>query len=109
MIWPFRKKQYKIQSFTYYIPAPNQGRVGYREKHFDRVFYEFINKGFEIISINTQSDSSSNRGGFWIICVVRAKNRKSEELNLSEYGPFSIPGEEVPKPETFQDLYHIEE
>jgi hypothetical protein len=109
MIWPFKKKSYKIQSFTYYIPAPNQKSLGYREKHFDRVFYEFINNGYEIISISTQTDHSPNKGGFWIICIVKATNRKSEELNLSEYGPFSTPGEASQRPETFQDLYHLEE
>ncbi len=109
MIWPFRKKTYKIQSFTYYIPSPPHSSASYREKQFDRVFYDFINKGYEIISLNTQSDMSSKNGGFWVICVVRAKNKKASELNLSEYGPFSSPGQDETRPEVFKDLYQLEE
>lgn len=109
MIWPFKKKTYKIQSFTYYIPAPPKRESGYREKQFDKVFYHFINKGYEIISLNTQSDMSPNSGGFWIICLVKAKNKKAEALDLDQYGPFNNPSELETTPEVFKDLYPLEE
>lgn len=76
---------HKIQSFTFYIPSPPPRTNGYREKQFDKIFYDFINKGYEILSFNTQASNSQNQSGMWIICVVRAKNKEAEKLMLSEY------------------------
>ena len=73
---------YKIQTFTYYIPAPPSRDSGYREKQFDKVFYEFINKGFDIIDIKTQSHSSQNAQGMWVLVTVRATNKESSKLDL---------------------------
>jgi hypothetical protein len=73
---------FKIQSFTFYIPSPPERSTGYREKHFDKLFYQFINRGFEIISVNTESSSGTNQSGMWIICLVRALNEEANKLNL---------------------------
>ncbi len=76
---------YKVQTLTYYIPAPPKRASGYREKNFDRMFYEFINLGFEIIHFSTQSQSSSTHSGMWIVFVLRAKNKKAAQLDLENY------------------------
>lgn len=73
------KKPFKIQSFTYFIPAPKQFSQQYREKQFDRIFYDFINRGYEIIEIKTEICSREEGSGMWFICVVRAKN---DQANL---------------------------
>lgn len=75
---------FKIQSFTFYIPSPPARSSGYREKHFDKLFYEFINRGFEIISFVTETSSGTNQSGMWVICVVRALNEEASKLNLEE-------------------------
>lgn len=85
MIWPFslwRKKQFKIQTFTYYIPAPPARKTGYREKEFDKVFYEFINKGFEILNVQTQAHTGVNSCGMWMIFTLRALTPEAEQLDL---------------------------
>ncbi len=81
----FKKKQFKIQSFTYYIPSPPERKNGYREKQFDKVFYKFINQGFEILSMTTQNNTNSSHSGMWIVCIVRALNAKADQLNLDYY------------------------
>jgi len=78
----FTKKEYKIQSFTFYIPSPPERRHGYREKQFDKVFYHFINLGYEIISTQTQANPHPGHSGMWFVCIVRAKNDEAEKLNL---------------------------
>ena len=78
-------RNFKIQSFTFYIPSPPPRSTGYREKHFDKLFYQFINRGYEIISLTTQSSSGTNQSGMWIICVVRALNSQASELNFDEF------------------------
>ncbi len=81
----FKKTKFKIQSFTYYIPSPPERKNGYREKQFDKVFYDFINQGFEILSITTQNNTNTSHSGMWIVCVVRALNQKADKLNLDYY------------------------
>lgn len=80
----WRKKQFKIQTFTYYIPAPPARKTGYREKEFDKIFYEFINQGFEILNVQTQTHTGANSCGMWVIFAVRATNEKAEKLDLDE-------------------------
>ena len=43
----------KIQTFTYYVPAPPPRKSGYREKDFDKLCFHFINRGFNILEIKT--------------------------------------------------------
>ena len=83
LLKPFnRNKDFKIQSFTYFIPSPPLRATGYREKQFDKLFYEFINKGFKILSVNTQSVSGEKHSGMWLVFIVKARNKEAEKLNL---------------------------
>jgi len=100
-------QNFKIQSFTFFIPAPPARTSGYREKQFDKIFYEFINKGYEILSFNTQASNSVNHSGMWIICIVRAKNKEAEKLNLNEYFHDQILNQN--NPNEIEGLYYIKD
>jgi hypothetical protein len=79
------QKDYKIQSFTFFIPSPPSRSSGYREKQFDKLFYEFINRGYKIINFTTQASTSGEKhSGMWIICLVQATNDEAEKLNIDE-------------------------
>lgn len=76
------KNTFKIQTFTFFIPSPPARNSGYREKQFDKVFYDFINAGYDVISFNTVPCTSTSQSGMWVICLVRATNIKAQELSL---------------------------
>jgi|GEM_PF-777238 len=76
------QKPRKIQTFTYYIPAPPDRKTGYREKQFDTLFYHFINKGYEVLSTHVVPNTSGSNSGFWFVCMARAKNKEAEKLDL---------------------------
>jgi hypothetical protein len=78
------EKSYKIQSFTYFIPAPKQFSQAYREKQFDKLFYDFINRGFKIIDIKTEQCSSPSGSGMWIIFIVQATNQEASQLKFED-------------------------
>ena len=78
------KKNYKIQSFTFFVPSPPPRSTGYREKQFDKVFYEFINRGYRILNFSTQLSSGEKQSGMWIVAVVQALNEDADQLNLEE-------------------------
>ena len=78
-------KSYKIQTFTYYIPSPPQRDSGYREKQFDKVFYEFINQGLEIISINTVPNTGPKSSGMWYVATVRGDVPLQLEENIKHF------------------------
>ena len=80
----FKTTEYPIQTFTYYIPGPPERKTSYRETQFDRDFYSFINKGFEIISIKTVPHHGPKQTGMWFIATVRALNEEAAQLNLGE-------------------------
>ncbi len=75
---------FKMQSFTYFIPSPPARSTGYREKHFDKIFYEFINRGYEVKSLTTQASTGDKHSGMWVICLVQATCKEAELLNLNE-------------------------
>lgn len=79
------KNNFKIQSFTFFIPSPPSRTTGYREKQFDKLFYEFINKGYEILDFKTAAISGDKQSGMWLIFIVRALNENAELLNLDHY------------------------
>jgi hypothetical protein len=84
---PFKQNQFKIQTFTYFIPAPKPRKTGYREKQFDKLFYEFINLGYKIIDFKTQQCvSGQEASGMWVIFILQAKNAQAEVLNLDKFG-----------------------
>lgn len=108
MFWPFHlwrkvwyKEEFKIQTFTYYIPAPPPRKSGYREKEFDKIFYEVVNKGFEILNVQTQSHTGANSCGMWVIFTLRATNQKAQELDLDELS--SSVHEQVDQPDFPED------
>jgi hypothetical protein len=78
-------KNFRTQSFTYYVPGPPTRKAGYREKQFDKVFYQFINQGFEILDFKTQQHHSKEQSGMWVILIVRALNKTSDELSLDAF------------------------
>ena len=79
------EKDYKMQTFTFFIPSPPARSTGYREKQLDKLFYEFINRGYKIINFTTQlSTAGEKHSGMWIICLVQATNAEAEKLNVDE-------------------------
>ena len=97
---------FKIQTFTYYIPAPPHRKSGYREKQFDKVFYDFINRGYKIIDMKTQSNSGQETSGMWIIFTVQATNKEADSLDLESYFNDQIL-DEIVEDETIDGLYQI--
>jgi len=73
---------FSTRTFTYYVSGPPQRSSGYREKEFDRVMQEFLRHGFQVLSVNTQSHSSSAQSGMWILLTVRPTNQKAAVLAL---------------------------
>jgi len=98
------KKAHKIQSFTFYIPSPPQRSTGYREKQFDKLFYEFINRGYKILNVTSQSSSGGNQSGMWIIFIVQATSAEAELLNFDESNIDVTKSETGP---TIEGLYYI--
>lgn len=62
----------RIESITYYIPGPASRKTGFREKQFDMVFSEFINKGYKILDIKTESHQSEHQSGMWVLILTKA-------------------------------------
>lgn len=103
------QKDYKIQSFTFFLPSPPARATGYREKQFDKLFYEFINRGYRVLNFTTQASSSGgNHSGMWIICLVQATNDEAENLNLDDINIDQIKGKAQVKEEV-EGLYYIDD
>ena len=82
----FSPESHKIQTFTYFIPAPKQGLKGYREKQFDRIFYDFVNKGYEVLDFKTQQcQDRQGTSGMWVIFTLRALTEEANNLDLDSY------------------------
>jgi hypothetical protein len=73
-----RGDYYATKTFTYFVPAPPARDTGYREKEFDKLFFELMKSGHEVISINTESTN----GGMWIVCLLGAVTEEAAKLNL---------------------------
>ncbi|MDO9182999.1 MAG: hypothetical protein Q7U04_11355 [Bacteriovorax sp.] len=102
------KKNYKIQSFTFFIPSPPTRATGYREKQFDKIFYEFINKGYRILNFTTQASTGEKQSGMWIILIVQATNPNAQALNLDEVLIGSIK-DKAPVKEAIEGFYYIDD
>ena len=102
------KKSFKIQSFTFFIPSPPARASGYREKQFDKLFYEFINKGYEILHFTTQASTGEKQSGMWIVFVVKALNKEAESLNLDDIFLDSIKSK-APVKEAIDGFYYIDD
>jgi hypothetical protein len=103
-----QSSNYKIQSFTFFIPSPPARNSGYREKQFDKLFYDFINRGYEILSFNTQVCSGPSQSGMWIVCVVRALNEEADRLSLDDIFHDQIKNSSTVKEEV-EGLYYIKD
>lgn len=97
---------FKIQSFTYFIPAPPNRGSGYREKQFDKYFYEFINLGFEILEFKTTAISRENSSGMWVVFILKATNEKASKLDLNET---FLEKKFEPRKEEVEGLYYIDD
>lgn len=103
------QKDYKMQSFTFFIPAPPPRSTGYREKHFDKLFFEFINRGYKIINFTTQSVVTGEKhSGMWIICIVQAQNAEAEDLKLDDLFMDQLKAKAQVKDE-IEGLYYIDD
>ncbi len=103
------EKVYKMQSFTFFIPSPPPRSTGYREKHFDKLFYEFINRGYKVINFTTQAASAGEKhSGMWVICVVQATNAEAERLELDDVFMDQLKGKSEVKAEV-EGLYYIDD
>lgn len=103
------EKDYKIQSFTFFIPSPPARSTGYREKQFDKLFYEFINRGYKILNFTTQASASGgNHSGMWIICLVQATNAEAEKINLDDVFNDQLKNKSQIKEEV-EGLYYIDD
>lgn len=79
-----KNKTSKIQSFTYYIPCPPGRAEGYREKQFDKVFSNFINQGYRILSTHTVSHNSQQQSGMWFVCICEVPQHLERSLTQLE-------------------------
>jgi hypothetical protein len=75
-----------IKTFTYFIPAPPNRKSGYREKEFDKIFFELLKKDFEILNFKTQSAQN----GMWIICLLGATTEEAAILDLDIHQDFGL-------------------
>lgn len=96
---------YKTQSFTFYIPSPPPRKVGYREKEFDKLFYSFINSGYQILDFKTQTNQGQHHSGMWVIFIVRSTNSSSSELEFQD----ELDGFDFEKEEQIEGLYQIDD
>ena len=76
------------KTFTYFIPAPPHRKNGYREIEFDKILQGFIDSGFEISSLDTQSAVN----GIFIVVLLKTTNKKIFELdkNLDLHDKFRL-------------------
>lgn len=102
------QKNYKIQSFTFFVPSPPPRSTGYREKQFDKLFYEFINRGYKILDFKTEASTGEKQSGMWLIFIVQAQNSEAEALNLNEDLLETVKARKGVK-ESFDGLYYIDD
>ena len=80
----FNKKPnfYSIKTFTYYIPSPPYRKNGYRETEFDSIISKISQMGYTLIDINTQSHSSEEKSGMWVVCTIGAKTKEIDQKEI---------------------------
>ncbi len=100
------KKTYKIQSFTYFIPSPPPRSTGYREKQFDKLFFEFINRGYKILNVTSQSSNGDKQSGMWIIFIVQATSKQADLLNFEDSNIDITKSADKP---SIEGLYYIDD
>jgi len=102
-------RPFKIQTFTYYIPSPPHRKTGYREKQFDKVFFEFINRGYKILNTQTQASTGQDSSGMWVIFTVQAQTEEANSLDLDSFFNDQVCSDinEIAQEETIEGLYQI--
>ena len=99
--WSDHDKCFKLKKFTL-----NELK---NFKEFDKLFYEFINRGYRVLNFTTQASSSGgNHSGMWIICLVQAMNDEAENLNLDDILIDQQKGKTQVKEEV-EGLYYIDD
>lgn len=71
------------QTFTYYLPAPPARKLGYREKHFDLLTHQLLNRGYEIINIQTVAHQTEAASGMWVLFTLKAITPQAAKLDLN--------------------------
>ena len=102
------KTKYKIQTFTYYIPSPPPRTSGYREKQFDKLFYEFINLGYTIVDFKTLASMGANQSGMWLVFILQAQNAKADNVDLNDLLSDSLKSHAGGK-ENIEGFYYIDD
>lgn len=103
------ENRFKKQTFTFFIPSPPPRSTGYREKQFDKLFFEFINRGYNVLDFKCQTTNNRDGGsGMWIICLVQATNKLAEELNLDEEFSQNLQAQ-ISTKEQVEGLYYIDD
>lgn len=94
------KKYFAIKTFTYFIPVPPPRKTGYREKEFDKIFYELLQKEFELLDMQTQYSVN----GMWIVCLLGALTEKSAILNLDIHQDIGLDTRDNADDIVFEDI-----
>lgn len=102
------KKIYKIQSFTYFIPSPPPRSTGYREKQFDKIFHEFINRGYTILNFTAQASTGEKQSGMWLVFIVQAQNEAADALKIDEILQDSVKSK-ISVKESIDGFYYIDD
>ncbi len=66
-------KRSQFQTFTYFIPCPPARKTSYREKKFDRIMSQVLNRGYKIINFKTQHINREEMSGMWIVFVLKSR------------------------------------
>ncbi|HXH29638.1 MAG TPA: hypothetical protein VNJ01_02385 [Bacteriovoracaceae bacterium] len=75
------KTYYK--TFTYYLPAPPSRKSGYRERELDKILQGYLESGFELHSLNTESISHET-GGMYVLAVFKTRSKKVADLDRDQ-------------------------
>lgn len=78
-----QKNEFKIRTFTYFIPSPPKRKTGYQEKEFDQLVAYINKENFKIESIHTQATTSNEASGMWVILQIRPLCKKSNSKVLA--------------------------
>jgi hypothetical protein len=78
-LWVYYVVSYPIQSFTFFCPSPNQRKLSYREKEFDKILNGLLSYGFELVDLKT----ISGEVGVWFVVLLKPMNSTAAKLNLS--------------------------
>lgn len=99
-----KKDTFTHQTFTYFVPSPPERKSGYREKQFDKIVFDLLQKGYSIDNIHTENNSH----GMWIILTLKTyKDDLEADLNFPE----PVDGQTTfnsPKKEHVEGLYYID-